>query len=327
MNKRMLGQSLEVSAMGLGCMGMSEFYGKTNDKESLKVLHRAVELGINFFDTADMYGPYTNELLLNKFLKECNEKVVIATKFGIRRDAIVTSRAVDNSPEYTIKCCEDSLKRLGVECIDLFYVHRVDKSRPIEEVVESLATLVTQGKIKHIGLSEVSEINLRRAHAVHPITAVQSEYSIWSKDVEQSVIPTCKELGIGFVPYSPLGRGFLTGKITEVSNLSKEDFRTNLPRFQSENIKKNEFIFKAINNLAIQKNVKSSQIAIAWILNKHRSFVPISGTKQVKYLEENVGAIDVILSVEEIIQLDNILETHAVTGERYGSAGMGTLDI
>lgn len=326
MQRRSLTPDLNVSALGLGCMGMSEFYGPRDDAQSMQVLHRAADLGVTFFDTADMYGPHHNEELLGRFLRERKPQVEIATKFGIVRKPGEYARTIDNSAEYARAACEASLRRLGVERIDLYYVHRIDRSRPIEEVMEALSSLVRAGKIGHIGLSEVSAATLRRAHAVHPVAAVQTEYSLWSRDVESDVLPTCRELGIGFVPYSPLGRGFLTGTFDGQSDFADGDFRANLPRFSAENIDANRRIVDVVRSLALTKDCTSAQIALAWLLSKGDHIVPIPGTKRLKYLEENVEAVDVVLSPDEITALEAGVSELKVAGGRYTDEGMKGLD-
>lgn len=326
MQRRSLAPGLNVSALGLGCMGMSEFYGPRDDVQSMQVLRRAADLGVTFFDTADMYGPHHNEELLGRFLRERKPQVEIATKFGIVRKPGEYARTIDNSAEYARAACEASLRRLGVERIDLYYVHRIDRSRPIEEVMEALSSLVRAGKIGHIGLSEVSAATLRRAHAVHPVAAVQTEYSLWSRDVESDILPTCRELGIGFVPYSPLGRGFLTGTFDGQSNFSDGDFRANLPRFSAENIDANRRIVDVVRSLALTKDCTSAQIALAWLLSKGDHIVPIPGTKRLKYLEENVEAVDVVLSPDEITALEAEVSELKVAGGRYTDEGMKGLD-
>ncbi|PFG10644.1 aldo/keto reductase [Marinobacter sp. LV10MA510-1] len=326
MQRRSLTPDLNVSALGLGCMGMSEFYGPRDDAQSMQVLHRAADLGVTFFDTADMYGPHHNEELLGRFLRERKPQVEIATKFGIVRKPGEYARTIDNSAEYARAACEASLRRLEVERIDLYYVHRIDRSRPIEDVMEALSSLVRAGKIGHIGLSEVSAATLRRAHAVHPIAAVQTEYSLWSRDVESDVLPTCRELGIGFVPYSPLGRGFLTGTFDGQSDFADGDFRANLPRFSAENIDANRRIVDVVRSLALTKDCTSAQIALAWLLSKGDHIVPIPGTKRLKYLEENVAAVDVVLSPDEITALEAGVSELNVAGGRYTDEGMKGLD-
>lgn len=322
MKQRTLGADLTTSAMGLGCMGMSEFYGPRDDQTSLHVLERALELGIDFFDTADMYGPHHNEELLGQFLAKNRSKVRVATKFGIVRNANEYARSLDNSFAYMRKACEDSLRRLGIEQIDLYYVHRIDPKHPIEETIYGLTQLVKAGKIARIGLCEVSAETLRRAHAVHPITALQTEYSLWAREVEQEVLPTCRELGIGFVPYSPLGRGFLTGRFQDRAEFSKDDFRSKLPRFAATAINTNRRIAEVIAEIAKQKGCSSAQLALAWLLSKGDDIVPIPGTKQLRYLEENTLATQINLTTEEQQQLEAATAQLQLIGERYTPEGM-----
>jgi len=322
MHHRTLGKSLNVSALGLGCMGMSEFYGPRNDDESLKVLHRAVELGTTFFDTADMYGPLHNEELLKRFMSECDQKLTIASKFGIVRKPGEYSRVVDNSKKYARSACEASLRRLGVEHIDLYYIHRINPEQPIEEAIEALSALVKEGKIGHIGLCEAGADTLRRAHAVHPISALQTEYSLWTRDVEKEILPTCRDLGIGFVPYSPLGRGFLTGSYDANTSFPEGDFRAGLPRFSAENIDTNLAIVRAVQSVAKQKSCTPAQIALAWILGKGSDIVPIPGTKRLNYLEENTAALEVKWNEQDSIQLESLIEGLEIAGNRYTDEGM-----
>lgn len=322
MEKRTLGNDLSVSTIGLGCMGMSEFYGPRDDSKSLHVLARAVELGIDFFDTADMYGPRHNEELIGRFLARNKPQVRIATKFGIVRNPGEYKRSLDNSAGYARKACEASLRRLGVEQIDLYYVHRINPEELIEETIDGLARLVKTGKIARIGLCEVSAETLRRAHAVHPITAVQTEYSLWARDVEHEVLPTCRELGIGFVPYSPLDREFLTGRFQDTAEFDDGDFRTNLPRFAEGAIGTNRRIADVIAEMAAQKGCSPAQLSLAWLLSKGPDIVPIPGTKQLRYLEENAAAAQITLSVEEQQQLETATARLPVMGERYTPEGM-----
>ncbi|MDZ7840952.1 MAG: aldo/keto reductase [Gammaproteobacteria bacterium] len=322
MEKRTLGTNLSTSAIGLGCMGMSEFYGPRNDTESLRVLARAVELGIDFFDTADMYGPHHNEELIGRFLSRYRPWVRIATKFGIVRNPGEYSRSLDNRAGYARKACEASLRRLGVEQIDLYYVHRIDPEQPIEETIDGLTRLVEAGKIARIGLCEVSAETLRRAHAVHPITAVQTEYSLWTREVEREILPTCRELGIGFVPYSPLGRGFLTGRFQDRAEFGDGDFRNKLPRFTKEAIDTNRRIADMIAKMARQKGCSPAQLSLAWLLSKGPDIVPIPGTKQLRYIEENAAATQIALSAEEQRDLEKETARLPVIGERYTSEGM-----
>lgn len=328
MEKRKLGsQGLTASQLGLGCMGMSEFYGVQNDDESIKTLHRSLELGINFWDTADMYGPYKNEELVGTALKGKRQQVTLATKFGIIRNAEnPTQRGFNGKPEYVKKSCEGSLKRLQTDYIDLYYLHRVDKDTPIEETVGAMVELVKEGKIKGIGLSEVSAATLHKAHRVYPITAVQSEYSLWTKDPEDEVLPACKELGVAFVPYSPLGRGFLTGQIKTENDFDATDYRHFSPRFQGANFKKNLQLVEKIKELADKKNCTPSQLALAWVMAQGDYIFPIPGTKRIKYLEENAGAVNIHLSAEELMAIDEIFPKDAAAGLRYPEQMMGSLN-
>ncbi len=328
MQTRPLGRSgLTVSALGLGCMGMSDFYGPTDDAESLRTLARALELEISFFDTADMYGPYTNEELLGRFFqadKTRRNKIVLATKFGIVRDpSDPTKRGISGRPEYVRQSCEGSLKRLGTNHIDLYYQHRVDPTVPIEETVGAMSRLVEEGKVRFLGLSEAGPDTIARAHATHPIAALQSEYSLWSRDVEIEILPLLREKGIGLVPYSPLGRGFLTGEIQKFEDFAPDDYRRFSPRFQGENFNKNLRLVNHLRDLAQSKGVTASQLALAWVLAQGDDLVPIPGTKRVKYLEENVRALSVSLSPDELRHLDEVLPLGAAAGTRYPEAMMG----
>ena len=317
MEKRTLGQGLEVSAMGLGCMGMSDFYGGRDDVEATATIHRALEMGITLFDTADMYGGGRNEELLGHAIRGRRDQVVIATKFGNVRNPDGTFKGVNGKPEYVRQCCEASLRRLGVDVIDLYYQHRVDPETPIEETVGAMSALVREGKVRWLGLSEAAMATLRRAHAVHPIVALQTEYSLWSRDPEEEILPTVRELGIGFVPYSPLGRGFLTGQIKRIEDLETDDYRRGSPRFQGENFRKNLDLVEEINAIAAEKRCAPSQLALAWVLAQGKDIVPIPGTKRRKYLEENVGALAVELTPADLARIDRAFPRGAASGERY----------
>ncbi len=308
-------QGLTVSRQGLGCMGMSEFYGEHDDTSSITTIHRAIELGVTFFDTSDMYGPHTNEVLVGKALAPHRDKVVIATKFGVMRNPD-TGQFLGTSgrPEYVRKACEDSLKRLGVDYIDLYYQHRVDRDTPIEETVGAMAELVAEGKVRYLGLSEAAPTTIRRAHAVYPISALQTEYSIWSRDPEAEILPTLRELGIGFVPYSPLGRGFLTGKIRKVDELADDDFRRFVPRFAGDNLKNNIRIVEVIDEIAKEHDTTAARIALAWVHAAGKDVVPIPGTRHPEYVADNVGALNVALTDQDMKRLADVA---TASGDRY----------
>ncbi|ANK83929.1 MULTISPECIES: aldo/keto reductase [unclassified Rhizobium] len=331
MKTRKLGNDLSVSAVGLGCMGMSFAYGASDEAESVRTLHRAVDLGVTFFDTAEVYGPFTNEVLLGRALKPFRDRVVIATKFGFKIDTSQAGAAaiagVDSRPEHVRAVAEASLKRLGIETIDLLYQHRVDPNVPIEETVGAMAKLVKEGKVRALGLSEAGSATIRRAHAVHPIAALQSEYSLWTRDPEEDVLATCRELGIGFVPYSPLGRGFLTGAIRKADDLATDDFRRQVPRFQAENFDANVALVATLEKLAAAKGVTAAQLALAWVLNQGDDIVPIPGARKLHHLEQNVAAADITLSTEEIDQLGEAIPAAQVAGKRYADASLAMTNI
>ncbi|MBO1271277.1 aldo/keto reductase [Shewanella sp. 4t3-1-2LB] len=316
----------QVSALALGCMGMSEFYGAADEQESLATLDLALASGVNFWDTADIYGPHTNEILLSKALKGRRQQIFLATKFGIVRDAAnPRKRGVCGRPEYVKQAVEDSLKRLGTEHIDLYYQHRMDPDVPVEETVGAMAELVKAGKVRYLGLSEVDPERLRRAHQVHPITAVQSEYSLWTRDPEYGVLDTCRELGIGFVAYSPLGRGFLSGAIRSVDDFDADDYRRFNPRFQGENFQRNLALVDAVTELAQAKGITPSQLALAWLLAQDQHLIPLFGTKRRKYLQDNIQAAEVHLSTEELAAIDKVFPADKVAGSRYAANMMSLL--
>lgn len=317
MQQRVLGGNLTVSAIGLGCMGMSDFYGTADEQEAINVIHYALDNGVNFLDTADMYGPFTNEKLVGKAIKGRRDKVILATKFGNERAADGTFLGVNGKPEYVKKACDDSLKRLGVDYIDLYYQHRVDTTVPIEETIGAMADLVKAGKVRFLGMSEAAAETIRRAHAVHPITALQTEYSLWSRDSETELLDTVRELGIGYVAYSPLGRGFLTGRWSKPEDIPENDWRRQQPRFQGDNFYENLKIVDTIKEIAKRKDVQPSQIALAWVLAQGKDIVPIPGTKTLKYLKENILAVDIELTEDELNQLDQSIPIGSASGDRY----------
>jgi aryl-alcohol dehydrogenase-like predicted oxidoreductase len=327
MQKRRLGnQGLEVSAVGLGCMGMSDFYGRRDEAEAVATIQRALDLGVDFLDTADMYGVGRNEELVGRAIEGRRDEVVLATKFGNVRAADGRPLGVNGKPDYVRSACEASLRRLGVEVIDLYYQHRVDPDTPIEDTVGAMAELVRQGKVKHLGLSEAAPATIRRAHAVHPIAALQTEYSLWSRDPEDEILPTVRELGIGFVPYSPLGRGFLTGQIRRPEDLDADDWRRQAPRFQGENFQRNLDLVTRIEAIARRKRCTPGQLALAWVLARGEDIVPVPGTKRRAYLEENIGAARIELTLGDLAEIDEAMPAGVAAGERYAEVGMRTLD-
>ena len=318
MQTRKLGtQGLEVSMEGLGCMGMSEFYGEADDEESIATIHRALELGVNFLDTADMYGPFTNEQLVGRAIRGRRDEVVLATKFGNVRGPGGEYLGIRGDPEYVHQACDASLRRLGVDHIDLYYQHRVDQKVPIEETVGAMSELVDQGKVRFLGLSEAAPDTLRRGHEVHPISALQTEYSLWTRDVENAILPTVRELGIGFVAYSPLGRGFLSGRFTSPDDIPEGDFRRRNPRFQGENFERNMGIVARVREIADEKSVTPAQLALAWVMAQGDDVVPIPGTKRRRYLEENVAATEVVLDEDDLRRLDEAAPPGQTAGDRY----------
>ena len=325
MKERILGQGLKVSAQGLGCMGMSEFYGVGDDVESIATIHEALDLGITFIDTADMYGPYKNEVLVGKAIADRRDSVVLATKFGNQRGEDGSFLGVNGKPDYVLKSCDDSLKRLGVDYIDLYYQHRVDRTVPIEETWGAMKSLVEAGKVRYLGISEASPQTIEKAHAVHPMSAVQSEYSLWTRDPEDGVLAMCRKLGIGFVAYSPLGRGFLTNDVDSVGT-GEKDFRKMYPRFSGEARDENKKLVMAMDQIASEKGVTLAQLSLAWVLAKGDDIVPIPGTKRRKWLRENVGALDVVLTSDEVAALEAAVPREKVVGDRYSALSATTLN-
>ncbi len=328
MKTRKLGRSgPEVSAIGLGCMGMAAFYGQAADEaQATAVIHRALDLGVTFFDTAEMYGPHTNEIQVGRALADRRGRAFVATKFGIGYNADRTKLSVDGSPANVRRAIEGSLKRLGMDHVDLYYLHRVDPDTPIEETVGAMGELVTEGKVRFLGLSEAAPATLRRAHATHPITALQTEYSLWSRDPEDELLATCEELGIGFVPYSPLGRGFLSGEIRSIDDLAPDDFRRSNPRFMGENFQKNIDLVNAVAAIAADRGVTAAQLALAWVLAQGEHLVPIPGTRRLRTLEENVAATEIVLSEEDLRRIEAVFPRGAASGHRYAEAARGALN-
>jgi aryl-alcohol dehydrogenase-like predicted oxidoreductase len=327
MQRRTLGgQGLTVSALGLGCMGMSEFYAGRDDAESIATIHRALDSGIDFLDTADMYGPFTNERIVGKAIKGRRDHVILATKFGNQRGEDGSFLGVNGRPEYVRKSCDGSLQRLGVDHIDLYYQHRVDRSVPIEETVGAMAQLVHQGKVRFLGVSEAAPPTIQRAHQEHPISALQTEYSLWTRDPEDEVLLLCRELGIGFVAYSPLGRGFLTGRFRTFEDLPEDDYRRNSPRFQGDNFQKNLDLVARVEEIARQKNCTSAQLSLAWLLAQGEDIVPIPGTKQRRYLDENVQSLDIEMTANDLQRIEEVAPKGAASGDRYHEAGMKTIN-
>ena len=328
MKTRRLGKAgPEVSAIGLGCMGMAAFYGQASDEtQATAVIHRALDLGVTFLDTAEMYGPHTNEIQIGKALADRREKAFVATKFGIGYNAERTALTIDGSPANVRRAIEGSLKRLGMDHVDLYYLHRVDANTPIEETVGAMGELVTEGKVRFLGLSEASPETLRKGHAAHPITALQTEYSLWSRDPEDELLATCEELGIGFVPYSPLGRGFLSGEITSIDDLAHDDFRRSNPRFQSDNFQKNIDLVHAVAEIAADQGVTAAQLALAWVLAQGETLVPIPGTRRIRTLEENAAAADLTLSADDLARIEAVFPKGAASGHRYAEAARSSLN-
>lgn len=327
MQQRKLGPDLSVSALGLGCMGMSEFYGEGDEGESLSVIHRALDLGVFFLDTADMYGVGRNEELVGRALKGRRDRVVLATKFGNVRGPNGERLGINGRPDYLRRACDDSLRRLRTDHIDLYYQHRVDPNVPIEETVGEMGRLVDEGKVRFLGLSEAGPATIRRAHATHPIAALQTEYSLWSRDPEAEILPTLRELGIGFVPYSPLGRGFLTGRFQKPEDLPDDDFRKSSPRFSGENFAKNLKLVDTVKAIAKRRNATPSQLALAWVLAQGDDVVPIPGTKRIRYLEENAEAVHVELTADDLAEIDEAFPAGVAAGERYAEGGMKTVNL
>ena len=319
MKKRTLGQSLSVSAIGLGCMGMSEFYGSHDDAQSIATIHRALDLGCNFLDTADMYGPFTNEKLVGRAIHDRRDEVVLATKFGNMRGEDGAFLGISGKADYVRKACDATLQRLGVDHIDLYYQHRVDRQTPIEETIGAMADLVRAGKVRHLGMSEAAPQTIRRAHAVHPITALQTEYSLWSRDPEDEILPTVRELGIGFVAYSPIGRGFLSGRFKTIDDLEPTDYRRQSPRFQGENFERNLDLVRRIEEIARSKGVTPAQLAIAWVLSQGDDIVPIPGSKSIGHLEENIAAVEISLTPDDLAMIDEVAPKGVASGDRYPS--------
>ena len=326
MERRRLGQGLEVSAQGLGCMGMSEFYGVGDDAESIATIHAALDAGVNFLDTADMYGPFVNEELVGRAIAGRRDEVVLATKFGNERAPDGARLGINGRPEYVARACEDSLRRLGVETIDLYYQHRVDRTVPVEETWGAMAALVAAGKVRHLGISEAAPATLERAHAVHPVTALQSEYSLWTRDPEDGALETCRRLGVGFVAYSPLGRGFLTGESSNREGTGEGDFRRHHPRFSGENYERNLALVSALDEVAQRRGATVAQLALAWVLARGADVVPIPGTKRRRWLSENVAASDLVLSERDLADIETAVPRGAVAGDRYHEAGMRAIN-